>query len=190
MKRIVCILAAAALLSATALSACDKTTKTDNTPSDAPQATQPATEPATVSVTEPPTEPVTEPPTEPPVEETDPPQSENPEKAELVNNKWSLRTVYDSDGQEISPQFQYGSVIRQSGAYIEFHEDNTFKCILGTIGCEGTYELQNGVVLLHLTVKYTGKGTESCDEDSHLVWDHDETIKFDFNNVTNVFKKV
>lgn len=111
-------------------------------------------------------------------------------KAELIG-QWKLSAVY-KDGEQQSISAQYGSVIRQTGAYIEFKDDDTFQCVLGLPGCKGAYSVENGDVTLHITTKYDGKtdaGT-ACDENETIKWDHEsQTLSFDFNGVTNEFTK-
>ena len=109
-------------------------------------------------------------------------------KSELVDHQWKLTKLY-RDGEERQIDVEYGSVVRQSGTYITFNDDDTFECILGVIGCKGTYTVKDGDVELHITTKYGAK-TEECDEYATVKWDHTaDTLTFDFNNVTNVFSK-
>ena len=133
--------------------------------------------------------PVTE--TEAPAEETAAPAQEDDEadKAELVNNKWTLSQVY-VDGDPYQGNY-YGSIISQTGAYIDFYDDDTFQCILGYPGCKGTYTVENGAITLHITTIYDGKSDGvSCDKTETPAWDKEAgAITFEFNNVTNVFAK-
>ena len=109
-------------------------------------------------------------------------------KSELVADRWNLSAVY-RDGEQQSVGVVYGSVIRETGAYLKFNEDDTFECVLGIPGCKGTYAVENGDIALHITAKYGAK-TEECDEHQTVKWDHEAgTLAFDFNNVTNVFTK-
>ena len=109
-------------------------------------------------------------------------------ESELIANQWKLSKLY-RDGEERQIDVEYGSVIRQTGAYIKFNEDDTFECVLGIPGCKGTYAVENGDVNLHITTKFGAK-TEECDEYATVKWDHEAgTLSFDFNNVTNVFTK-
>ena len=112
------------------------------------------------------------------------------DKSELTAARWNLTAVY-RDGEQKSIAVQYGSVIRETGAYIRFNEDDTFECILGIPGCKGTYAVENGDVVLHITTKYTGKNEgDACDEYETVKWDHEAgTLSFDFYGVTNVFTK-
>ena len=112
------------------------------------------------------------------------------DKGALTAGRWSLTAVY-RDGEQKSIAVQYGSVIRETGAYIRFNEDDTFECILGIPGCKGTYAVENGDVVLHITTKYTGKNEgDACDEYETVKWDHEAgTLSFDFFGVTNVFTK-
>ena len=110
------------------------------------------------------------------------------DKSELTADRWSLTAVY-RDGEQKSISVQYGSVIRETGAYIRFNEDDTFECVLGIPGCKGTYAVENGDVVLHITTKYGAK-TEECDEYETVRWDHSaDTLTFDLNDYTNVFTK-
>lgn len=109
-------------------------------------------------------------------------------ESELIANQWKLSKLY-RDGEERQIYVEYGSVIRQTGAYIKFNEDDTFECVLGIPGCKGTYAVENGDVNLHITTKFGAK-TEECDEYATVKWDREaDTLSFDFNNVTNVFTK-
>ena len=112
------------------------------------------------------------------------------DKGALTAGRWNLTAVY-RDGEQKSISVQYGSVIRETGAYIRFNEDDTFECILGVPGCKGTYAVENGDVTLHITTKYTGKNEgDACDEYETVKWDHEAgTLSFDFFGVTNVFAK-
>ena len=112
------------------------------------------------------------------------------DKGELTAARWNLTAVY-RDGEQKSISVHYGSVIRETGAYIRFNEDDTFECILGIPGCKGTYAVENGDVVLHITTKYTGKNEgDACDEYETVKWDHEAgTLSFDFYGVTNVFAK-
>lgn len=111
-------------------------------------------------------------------------------KNELVEHQWTLSAVY-KDGEKQNIGVQYGSIIRQTGAYLAFFDDDTFQCVLGFPGCSGTYAVENGEVTLHITKKFSGSdGGEDCDEHQALDWDHEEgSLTFDFNDITNVFIK-
>lgn len=109
-------------------------------------------------------------------------------KSELTAQQWNLSAVY-KDGEQQSIGVQYGSVIRETGAYIKFNDDDTFECVLGIPGCRGTYAVENGDIALHITTKFGAK-TEECDEHQTVKWDHEaDALSFDFNDVTNVFTK-
>ena len=114
--------------------------------------------------------------------------NEDAYKSELTADQWKLSKLY-KDGEERQIYVEYGSVIRQTGAYIKFNEDDTFECVLGIPGCKGTYAVENGDIALHITTKFGAK-TEDCDEYATVKWDHEAgTLTFDFNNLTNVFTK-
>lgn len=105
--------------------------------------------------------------------------------------RWNL-TAVDKDGEEQSIGVIYGSVIRQTGAYIELNSDGTFNCVLGLVGCTGDYTVENGELTLHATTEYDGKSDDgkSCDEQIPVTLDRENnTLTFDFNNVTNTFTK-
>jgi hypothetical protein len=111
-----------------------------------------------------------------------------PAAAELTDHQWNLSAVY-RDGEQQNIGVIYGSVIRETGAYLKFNEDDTFECVLGVTGCKGTYAVENGDIALHITTKFSAK-TEECDEHGTVKWDHNaDTLTFDFNNITNVFTK-
>ena len=172
------------------------------------QTTQPATvaagtEAPTVTPTKAPTDASTEAPTKAQITAGDieiiPAEEEAEEKAETVNpvvkreltdHKWRLTRVI-KDGEMIAPDIQYGSIIRQTGAYLEFHEDDTFSCNLGFISCEGTYTSNEaGRIDVHITLAYDGSSSEGipADEDRSMRWNLQQgTISFDYNNVTNEF---
>ena len=109
-------------------------------------------------------------------------------KGELVDHQWKLSKLY-KDGEERQIDVEYGSVVRQSGTYIKFNDDDTFECVLGVTGCKGTYTVKDADVKLHITTKYGAK-TEECDEYETVRWDHSaDTLTFDLNDYTNVFTK-
>ena len=140
-------------------------------------------EPTTVQATEPQT-------TEPEIPEQIADESEEL-KEELTSAKWLISKVYE-DGVEKNVQIHYGSIIIQTGAYLEFYNDNTFKCVLGFVGCEGTYTIDNGDVTVHITGKYDGTSVDSEDTDEYqtLIWDKDEQLIYlELSGVTNQFKK-
>lgn len=111
-----------------------------------------------------------------------------PAAAELTDHQWNLSAVY-RDGEQQNIGVLYGSVIRETGAYLKFNEDDTFECVLGVTGCKGTYAVENGDIALHITTKFSAK-TEESDEYATVKWDHNaDTLTFDFNNITNVFTK-
>ena len=186
MKHFIYIVAVIAVIAL--LTSCSSTSKgtEKNTSADAPAGV--ATE-VYIDVTDAPTEvPSTESATTVAEEEKTPAGAGD--KSELTAARWNLTAVY-RDGEQKSIAVQYGSVIRETGAYIRFNEDDTFECILGIPGCKGTYAVENGDVVLHITTKYTGKNEgDACDEYETVKWDHEAgTLSFDFFGVTNVFAK-
>ena len=187
MKYIIQIFAVIAVIAL--LTSCSSTSKgtEKNTSADAPAGA--ATE-VYIDVTDAPTESATSVTKEKtPTGAADAPTGAG-DKSELTAARWSLTAVY-RDGEQKSIAVQYGSVIRETGAYIRFNEDDTFECILGVPGCKGTYAVDNGDVVLHITTKYTGKNEgDACDEYETVKWDHEAgTLSFDFFGVTNVFTK-
>lgn len=114
---------------------------------------------------------------------------DDPVKAELVNNKWGLTDVIDADGKSYSAAHYYGSLIRQTGAYLQFNEDDTFQCVMGGVGCSGTYSVQNGTVQVHITRSYNARSEEEDVDETTTLSRNDDTIQFDFNKVTNIFTK-
>lgn len=181
MKYFIRMIAVIGLISAVALTAAcagssKKAEPTYVTGTDSESALSAQTEPAAA----------TEPTADNAAETTD---SDTAYQAQLTAARWNLTAVY-KDGEQQSIGVQYGSVIRETGAYMEFHEDNSFKCILGYQGCEGTYTVVNGALTLHITTKYNGRSENGnpCDENAAVNWDHEaNTLSFDFNGVTNVF---
>ena len=177
MKQLIHLFAVIAVISL--LTACSSTGAPANTPTGATE--------IYIDVTDAPTETITA------LQSTekssaDAPTGAAPAKSELVDHQWNLSAVY-RDGEQQSIGVLYGSVIRETGAYIKFNEDDTFECVLGIPGCKGTYAVENGDLSLHITVKYSAK-TEECDEHETVKWDHEAgTLTFDFNNITNVFTK-
>ena len=144
------------------------------------------TEPATTKQAT--TEPVTT-ETETTVPETDSGDAEI--KALLTQGRWVLKNVY-VDGELYQGNY-YGSIITQTGAYMEFLENDTFSCSLGFTYCSGTYSVDGGEVNLHLTQKSNEKSIPvDTDETGTIELDREnKTIMFDFSststNVTNEF---
>ena len=184
MKHFIYIVAVIAVIAL--LTACTNSSKGSENKTGAPAGA--ATE-VYIDVTDAPTEvPSTE--SAPTVAEEEKTSAGADDKGALTADRWSLTAVY-RDGEQKSISVQYGSVIRETGAYIRFNEDDTFECILGIPGCKGTYAVENGDVTLHITTKYTGKNEgDACDEYETVKWDHEAgTLSFDFFGVTNVFAK-
>lgn len=185
--RLIALVGACIMIACTA--ACTDVPKGSNTPTE----TTPAGAEVYIDVTDAPTEAATEAPTDPPSvdaasQEEEVNSSADNDKSELTADQWKLSKLY-KDGEERQIYVEYGSVIRQTGAYIKFNEDDTFECVLGIPGCKGTYAVENGDIALHITTKFGAK-TEDCDEYATVKWDHEAgTLTFDFNNLTNVFTK-
>ena len=109
----------------------------------------------------------------------------------LTASRWQLSTV-EHDGEVSNPMY-YGSVIRQTGAYLQFNTDGTFNCVLGMVGCEGTYSLTDGDLTVNITTVYDGKTEKgsAADEVQTLPWNKEAgTIQLRLNNVTNTFRQV
>lgn len=179
--------------------ACNQNNTAETTPATTAPTVSQATETAAPAATAAPTEaPAAQ--TDAPAEETAADQNDSGYsqvieddsvyKNELTDHQWILMKVYQ-DGQEISPATYYGSVLRQTGAYIEFKGDDTFSCVLGVKGCKGTYSIDTGVVILHISVLYDGTDEgKSVNEDVTLKWDRAAgLIDFDYFGVTNEFSK-
>ena len=150
MKNLSRIIAVLCLLAALSLSACAKA-PAENSTETAVTATQSPTEtPATIA-------PTTAPSTDAPAQNTaaEHPTDSDPSPISLSGTRWNLSMVY-ADGEEQRPSVRYGSVIRQTGAYITFDSDNTFNCVLGLVGCTGTYSTSDSGTTLHITTRYDG----------------------------------
>lgn len=105
--------------------------------------------------------------------------------------RWNLTSV-SVDGEEQQIGVIYGSVIRQTGAYIELMDDGSFSCVLGFVGCSGDYAVNNGALTLHVTTDYDGRSDngKTCDEQLPATLDRqNNTLTFDYHNVTNTFTK-
>lgn len=189
MKKLFRIFTVLTVIALTAMSAaCSKSA--DTAPTSA--ATAPPTEAATVAPkpTDPaaPTAAATVAPTEAPA---DAPDTSSNDLSALTASRWQLSTV-EHDG-EVSDPMYYGSVIRQTGAYLQFNTDGTFSCVLGMVGCEGTYTLSNGEITVNITTTYDGKADKgyAADEVQTLPWNKEAgTIQLELNGVTNTFKQV
>lgn len=108
----------------------------------------------------------------------------------LTGSSWTLTGVF-VNGEQQSPAVYYGSVIRQTGAYITFSNDGSFSCVLGGAGCSGDYSVSDTGINLHITTKYTAASEgEGCDENQPLSCDTAAgTISLDYNGAINVFTK-
>lgn len=190
MKKLFRIFTVLTVIALTAMSAaCSKSA--DTAPTSA--ATAPPTEAATVAPkpTDPaaPTAAATVAPTEAPAAAPDTPADDD--LSALTASRWQLSTV-EHDG-EVSDPMYYGSVIRQTGAYLQFNTDYTFSCVLGMDGCEGTYTLSNGEITVNITTTYDGKADKgyAADDVQTLPWNKEAgTIQLELNGVTNTFKQV
>ena len=117
-------------------------------------------------------------------------------KNRLTENKWRLINCI-VNGVEKSPVLWYGNFIRQTGAYMEFHVDDTFKCIMGFVCCEGTYTVDNEAVSVHITGEMDGSSAEPEPVDKYRTLDcnfDSGVISLDYcygdrHQVINVFEK-
>jgi|GEM_PF-4650060 len=117
-------------------------------------------------------------------------------KDKLTANKWNLKNCI-VDGVEKSPALWYGNFIRQTGAYMEFHADDTFKCIMGFVCCEGTYTVDNEAVSVHITGEMDGSSAKPEPVDKYRTLDcnfDSGVISLDYcygdrHQVINVFEK-
>ena len=117
------------------------------------------------------------------------PTDSDPSPIALSGTRWNLSMVY-ADGEEQRPSVRYGSVIRQTGAYITFDSDNTFNCVLGLVGCTGTYSTSDSGTTLHITTRYDGtsENGEPCDENTAVTIDPEtQVLSFTFNNAKHEF---
>ena len=181
MKNLSRIIAVLCLLAALSLSACAKA-PAENSTEAAVTATQSPTEtPATIAPTS----------TDAPAQNTaaEHPTDSDPSPIALSGTRWNLSMVY-ADGEEQRPSVRYGSVIRQTGAYITFDSDNTFNCVLGLVGCTGTYSTSDSGTTLHITTRYDGasKNGEPCDENTAVTIDPEtHVLSFTFNSAKHEF---
>ena len=116
-------------------------------------------------------------------------------KSMLTSDRWILQEVY-VDGERYQGNY-YGSIISQTGAYIDFNNDGSFKCCLGFVGCNGTYSVNNGSVNITITQNIVDAKTIDTKETKELGWrSEDNTILFDYSafdsgeNVTNAFRQI
>ena len=185
MKNLSRIIAVFCLLAALSLSACAKApaeTPTEAAVTATQTPTQSPTEtPATIAPTS----------TDAPAQNTaaEHPTDSDPSPIALSGTRWNLSMVY-ADGEEQRPSVRYGSVIRQTGAYITFDSDNTFNCVLGLVGCTGTYSTSDSGTTLHITTRYDGtsENGEPCDENTAVTIDPEtHVLSFTFNNAKHEF---
>lgn len=111
-------------------------------------------------------------------------------KGLLTNKKWIAQTCY-VDGQETGIQDEYGSVIKNTGTYLEFKDDGTFNCVLGLCGCSGTYSLNDdGDISVTKTVLYNGssEGKEINETEQLETEGKYDSIKLTVDSVTVLFK--
>ncbi|SCX07329.1 hypothetical protein SAMN02910436_00528 [Ruminococcaceae bacterium P7] len=174
------------------------TVKATENPTQKP--TEKPTEKPTQKPTETPTETPTQKPTEKPTQKPTEPPTENVSekiKEELTAQKWGL-TKCIVDGKETSPAYQYGHFISQTGAYMEFKNDYTFSCVMGFISCEGTYDINDDEVSVHITGEADGSNismvptdkyeTLDCDFDSGII--KLDYCKGDYAKIINIFEKL
>ena len=173
MKNLSRIIAVFCLLAALSLSACAKApaeTPTEAAVTATQTPTQSPTEtPATIAPTS----------TDAPAQNTaaEHPTDSDPSPIALSGTRWNLSMVY-ADGEEQRPSVRYGSVIRQTGAYITFDSDNTFNCVLGLVGCTGTYSTSDSGTTLHITTRYDGTSENGhpCQENNAVPNDTEDRV--------------
>lgn len=86
----------------------------------------------------------------------------------LTSKKWIAEKCYEN-GKEQDIQMYYGSIIKDTGAYLQFNKDGTFKCIMGFMGCKGKYKVDsNGNITVTKTVLYTGDNESEINEKEKL----------------------
>ncbi|MBQ7505130.1 MAG: hypothetical protein IJT79_07430 [Ruminococcus sp.] len=86
----------------------------------------------------------------------------------LTSKKWNAERCYDN-GKEQDIQMYYGSIIKETGAYLQFKNDGTFKCVMGFIGCKGTYTVDsNGKITVTKTVLNTGDNEKKINKTEKL----------------------
>ena len=107
----------------------------------------------------------------------------------LTEKKWYCEKCV-KDGKTINIQDYYGSVIKETGTYIQFNNDGTFKCIMGFEGCEGTYTVSDsGTVTVNKTMLYTATKEKKVNQTETLKTEGDNdiesiTIKLNGVNIT------
>ena len=86
----------------------------------------------------------------------------------LTSKKWNAQKCFEN-GVEQNIQSYYGSIVRDTGAYLQFKKDGTFKCVMGFIGCDGTYNVdENGNVTVTKTVLYKGDNESKINQTEKL----------------------
>ena len=109
---------------------------------------------------------------------------------ELIRNNWTLSKVMVNGSEKPATEF-YGSVIKDTGAYIIFSKDGDFNCVIGAMGCSGTYSYSDNGPYLHFTAMFDGTGkARSCNEDQYLSCNTaDGTIQFNCFGAINIFSQ-
>lgn len=184
MKKLLSLIAVCAIISASALCACSDQTAGSTPPAEASVQTDAVLPTAAETAATAPTE-----------EKVDlsPQGADNASDApdDTLTGRWNLTAVY-KDGEEQQIGVIYGSVIRQTGAYIELNDDLTFNCVLGIVGCQGDYTADGDNITLHITTDYDGTSDagKACDEHTAVIVDRENnTLSFDYHNMTNTFAK-
>ena len=86
----------------------------------------------------------------------------------LTSKKWNAEKCYEN-GKEQNIQMYYGSIVKETGAYLQFKKDGTFKCVMGYVGCKGKYKVDsNGNITVTKTVLYTGDNESKINEQEKL----------------------
>lgn len=106
----------------------------------------------------------------------------------LTRKKWHCVKCF-KDGERVSIQVLYGTVIKDTGTYIEFRKDNTFKCVMGFEGCDGTYRVyDNGKLEVTKKVIYSGGKSNKVNQTETLdVEDDYSSLTLNLNGVDCVY---
>lgn len=109
-------------------------------------------------------------------------------KSILTSKKWIAEKCYEN-GKEQDIQMYYGSIIKDTGAYLQFNNDGTFKCIMGFIGCKGTYKVDsNGKITVNKTVLNKGDNGSKINEKEVLKTEGQiDSIRMNLDGIDIVF---
>ena len=108
----------------------------------------------------------------------------------LTGKKWLCEKCV-KNGKTVNIQDYYGSVVKETGTYIQFNDDGTFKCVMGFEGCEGTYKVSDsGTVTVTKTILYTATKEKKINQTETLKTEGDndiESITIKLNGVSITF---